>query len=196
MLKRLFDIVFSFFGIIILLPLFIIISIAILINDGFPIFYLQERIGLNFKPFTLLKFRSMYNKQNSNSLITIGNKDPRITKIGYFIRKYKIDELPQLINVFKGDMSLVGPRPEVKKYVDLYDVQQQKILSIKPGITDYASIAYSNENELLAKSNDPENTYVNEIMPHKLMLNLKYIQDQSFWVDIKIILKTIQKIIS
>jgi lipopolysaccharide/colanic/teichoic acid biosynthesis glycosyltransferase len=195
MLKRFFDITFSFLGLITLLPLFLVISIYIILDDGFPIFYKQTRIGKNFKPFTLLKFRSMYKKQNSNSLITIGNNDPRITKVGYFIRKYKIDELPQLINVFIGNMSLVGPRPEVKKYTDLYNEEQKKILSVKPGITDYASIEYSNENEVLAKSNNPEQTYIEDIMPHKLSLNLKYIHEQSFWTDIKIIINTIKKII-
>jgi lipopolysaccharide/colanic/teichoic acid biosynthesis glycosyltransferase len=195
MLKRLFDIIFSFFGLVILLPLFVIVSIFILLDDGLPIFYKQTRIGKNFKPFTLLKFRSMYQNKTSDSLITIGNRDERITKSGYFIRKYKIDELPQLINVLIGNMSIVGPRPEVKKYVDLYDVQQQQILSIKPGITDYASIVYSNENELLAKSQEPEKTYIQEVMPHKLSLNLKYLNEQSFMTDIKIIFNTIKKII-
>jgi lipopolysaccharide/colanic/teichoic acid biosynthesis glycosyltransferase len=195
MLKRLFDITFSFFGLVILLPLFVIVSIFILLDDGLPIFYKQTRIGKNFKPFTLLKFRSMYQNKTSDSLITIGNRDERITKSGYFIRKYKIDELPQLINVLIGNMSIVGPRPEVKKYVDLYDVQQQQILSIKPGITDYASIVYSNENELLAKSQEPEKTYIQEVMPHKLSLNLKYLNEQSFMTDIKIIFNTIKKII-
>jgi lipopolysaccharide/colanic/teichoic acid biosynthesis glycosyltransferase len=194
MIKRSFDIIFSFLGLVILLPLFIFISIYILIDDSFPIFYLQERIGLNSKPFKLFKFRSMYKDAASKGLLTVGNRDSRITKIGYFIRKYKIDELPQLFNVLIGDMSLVGPRPEVKKYIDLYNEEQKKVLSVKPGISDYASIAYSNENEILAKSNDPEKTYIQEVMPHKLALNLKYIQEQSFWVDLKIIFNTIKKI--
>jgi lipopolysaccharide/colanic/teichoic acid biosynthesis glycosyltransferase len=193
--KRLFDIIFSLLGLVFLLPLFIIISIAILVNDGFPIFYLQKRIGLNLKPFKLFKFRSMYNNAAEKGLLTVGNKDRRITKIGYFIRKYKIDELPQLMNVLIGNMSLVGPRPEVKKYVDLYDAQQQKVLSVKPGITDYASIVYRNENEILANSNEPEKTYINEVMPHKLSLNLKYINEQSLMTDIKIIFNTLKKII-
>jgi lipopolysaccharide/colanic/teichoic acid biosynthesis glycosyltransferase len=195
MLKRLFDIIFSILGLIILLPLFIIIAIYIILDDGLPILYRQTRIGKNFQPFTLFKFRSMYQKKTSSSLITVGTRDERITKSGYFIRKYKIDELPQLLNVLIGNMSLVGPRPEVKKYVDLYDVQQQQILSIKPGITDYASIAYSNENELLAKSQDPEKTYIEEVLPHKLSLNLKYLNEQSLVTDITIIFNTIKKII-
>jgi lipopolysaccharide/colanic/teichoic acid biosynthesis glycosyltransferase len=181
---------------VLLTPLFIVISILVWAEDGFPIFYLQERIGLHSKPFKLLKFRSMHKDAASKGFLTVGNKDPRITKIGYFIRKYKIDELPQLINVLIGDMSLVGPRPEVKKYVDLYDTQQQQILSIKPGITDYASIIYSNENEILAKSQEPEKTYIQEVMPHKLSLNLKYLNEQSFITDIKIIFRTVKKIIS
>jgi lipopolysaccharide/colanic/teichoic acid biosynthesis glycosyltransferase len=196
MLKRLFDILFSLLGLVLLFPIFIMISILILIDDGLPIFYKQTRIGKNFKPFTLLKFRSMFQDKTSDSLITIGNRDERITKSGYFIRKYKIDELPQLINVLFGNMSIVGPRPEVKKYVDLYDVQQQHILSIKPGITDYASIVYSNENELLAKSQEPEKTYIQEVMPHKLSLNLKYLNEQSLITDIKIIFRTLKKIIN
>ncbi len=193
--KRLFDIIFSAIGILLLSPLCLVIALLILLNDGFPIFFKQERIGLNFKPFKLFKFRSMYKDAAEKGLLTVGNRDQRITKIGYFIRKYKIDELPQLINVLIGNMSLVGPRPEVKKYTDLYNEEQQKILSVKPGITDYASIAYSNENELLARSNDPENTYIIEVMPHKLALNLKYIQEQSLLIDIKIILRTFKKII-
>jgi lipopolysaccharide/colanic/teichoic acid biosynthesis glycosyltransferase len=195
MLKRLFDILFSLLGLVLLLPIFLIISIIILIDDGLPIFYKQTRIGKNFQPFKLLKFRSMFQNKTSDSLITIGNRDERITKSGYFIRKYKIDELPQLMNVLIGNMSIVGPRPEVKKYVDLYDAQQQQILSIKPGITDYASIVYSNENELLAKSQEPEKTYIQEVLPHKLSLNLKYLNEQSFMTDIKIIFNTIKKII-
>ncbi len=195
MLKRLFDLTFSLVGLVVLLPILIIIALFILINDGFPIFFKQIRIGKNGIEFKLFKFRSMYKIQTSKSLITVGNRDPRITKTGYFIRKYKIDELPQLINVLMGNMSLVGPRPEVKKYVDLYDVQQQKVLSVKPGITDYASIAYSNENEILANSNEPEKTYINEVMPHKLSLNLKYINEQSLMTDIKIIFNTLKKIV-
>ena len=138
----------------------------------------------------------MATNSDKGSLLTVGGRDSRITKIGYFIRKYKIDELPQLINVLIGDMSLVGPRPEVRNYVDLYTEEQKKVLNVKPGITDYASIEYSNENELLGKSLNPEATYINEIMPAKLKLNLKYISEQSFAVDMKIIAATVKKILS
>ena len=138
----------------------------------------------------------MRSGSDKKGLLTIGGNDNRVTRTGYIIRKYKLDELPQLINVLLGDMSLVGPRPEVRKYVDLYDAEQKKVLSVKPGITDYASIEYFNENELLANSMNPEETYINEIMPSKLALNMKYIEDQSALIDFKIILKTINKIFS
>lgn len=195
MIKRLFDIIFSILGLLISLPVFIVLSVWITLDSKGGIFYLQERIGKNFKPFKLYKFRSMYVGSDKKGLLTVGEKDKRITKPGYFIRKYKLDELAQLINVLKGDMSLVGPRPEVKKYVDLYNDEQKKVLSVKPGITDYASIEYYNENEILEKSSNPEKTYIEEIMPHKLQLNLKYISEQSFYTDLKIIFKTLKKII-
>jgi len=194
MIKRIFDIVFSLLGLIITFPVFIVLALAIILESRGGIFYKQERIGKNFKPFILYKFRSMYTGSDKKGLLTVGEKDNRITKVGYFIRKYKLDELAQLINVLKGDMSLVGPRPEVKKYVDLYNDEQKKVLLVKPGITDYASIEYFNENKLLENSPDPEKTYIEEIMPHKLKLNLKYIEDQSLLTDLKIILKTIFKI--
>jgi lipopolysaccharide/colanic/teichoic acid biosynthesis glycosyltransferase len=138
----------------------------------------------------------MRTNADKNGLLTVGAKDNRITKIGYYLRKYKLDELPQLINVLKGDMSLVGPRPEVRKYVDLYSEKQLKVLSVKPGITDYASLKFFNENEILGKSSNPEETYITEIMPVKLNLNLKYINDYSTFTDVTIILKTLKKIIS
>jgi lipopolysaccharide/colanic/teichoic acid biosynthesis glycosyltransferase len=196
MIKRFFDILFSSIGLIISLPVFIILAFAISLESRGGIFYRQERIGKNFKPFKLYKFRSMYSGSDKKGLLTVGEKDTRITKTGYFIRKYKLDELAQLINVLKGDMSLVGPRPEVKKYVELYNDEQKKVLLVKPGITDYASIEYFNENKLLENSPNPEKTYIEEIMPHKLSLNLKYIQEQSLLTDVKIILKTILKIIN
>jgi lipopolysaccharide/colanic/teichoic acid biosynthesis glycosyltransferase len=196
MIKRFFDILFSSIGLIITLPVFIILAFAISLESRGGIFYKQERIGKNFKPFKLYKFRSMYSGSDKKGLLTVGEKDIRITQTGYFIRKYKLDELAQLINVLKGDMSLVGPRPEVKKYVELYNDEQKKVLLVKPGITDYASIEYFNENKLLENSPNPEKTYIEEIMPHKLSLNLKYIQEQSLLTDVKIILKTILKIIN
>lgn len=195
MLKRIFDILFSFIGLIVLLPLFLLISLFILIDSPGGVFYKQKRIGKNRKDFLLLKFRSMCSGADKNGLLTVGNKDSRVTKAGYYLRKYKLDELPQLINVLKGDMSLVGPRPEVEKYVDLYNAEQLKVLSVKPGITDYASIAYVNENELLSTVLNPEEVYIKEIMPAKLKLNLKYIHDSGIGTDFLIIFRTFRKII-
>ncbi len=196
MAKRCFDILFSFLGLIFLSPFFILLSIIILLDSKGGVFYKQIRVGKNNIDFKLYKFRSMRVGSDKKGLLTVGGRDNRITKSGYVIRKYKLDELPQLINVFIGDMSLVGPRPEVRKYVDLYNAEQLNVLSVKPGITDYASIQYSNENEILAKSLDPEKTYINEIMPDKLLLNLRYINDISVVTDVKIIIKTIKKIFS
>lgn len=195
MLKRTFDIICSFIGLIILTPLLILISIAIIFTSGLPIFFIQKRVGKNNVDFGLFKFRTMGKHADKKGLLTVGGRDPRITKIGYYLRKYKLDELPQLLNVFFGTMSIVGPRPEVRKYVDLYDPEQKKVLLVKPGITDYASLEYFSENELLAKSTQPEETYVNEIMPAKLELNKKYILNNNILVDIKIIFKTLKKIV-
>lgn len=158
------------------------------------IFYRQIRIGRYGKEFKMIKFRSMKPESDKKGLLTVG-KDSRVTKTGEFLRKYKLDELPQLFNVFAGNMSLVGPRPEVKKYVDLYTEEQKKILNVKPGITDYASIEYRNENEILAQSDNPEQTYINEIMPTKINLNYRYLNNPGIIQDIKIILKTIKHII-
>jgi lipopolysaccharide/colanic/teichoic acid biosynthesis glycosyltransferase len=194
-MKRLFDICFSFALIIVLLPLAIVVSLWIVFDDFGSPFFVQQRVGLGGKNFGLLKFRSMKKNAESKGQLTVGMKDNRITRSGYFIRKYKIDELPQLINVFLGEMSLVGPRPEVPKYVLLYNEEQQNVLSIKPGITDFASIEYVRENELLSASSDPEKTYIEEIMPAKLELNLKYLREQSFLTDMKIILQTIKAIL-
>jgi lipopolysaccharide/colanic/teichoic acid biosynthesis glycosyltransferase len=196
MIKRIFDIVFSFIGLVILLPFFVLFALMIVIGDGFPVIYGQVRVGKDGKDFRLYKFRTMVKDADKKGLITVGGKDKRITRTGYFLRKYKIDELPQLFNVFIGNMSLVGPRPEVRKYVELYTEEQKKVLSVKPGITDPASIAYSNENELLGKSSDPDATYISTIMPAKLRLNLEYIGRQSFKKDILIIFRTLLKIIS
>ncbi|MES2763840.1 MAG: sugar transferase [Bacteroidota bacterium] len=195
MLKRLFDIIASFAGVLILLPFFLIIAICIIINSGLPVFYLQTRVGKNSKDFKLFKFRTMRKDSDKKGLLTVGGRDPRVTGIGYYLRKSKIDELPQLFNVLYGTMSLVGPRPEVRKYVELYTKEQQKILLVKPGITDLASLEYFSENELLARSDDPEQTYIKEIMPTKLALNAKYIEQQGLGVDLGIIFKTIFKIV-
>ena len=194
-MKRLFDICFSLALIIVLLPLAIVVSLWIVFDDFGSPFFVQQRVGLGGKNFGLLKFRSMKKNAELQGQLTVGMKDNRITRSGYFIRKYKIDELPQLINVFLGEMSVVGPRPEVPKYVLLYNEEQQNVLSIKPGITDFASIEYVRENELLSASSDPEKTYIEEIMPAKLELNLKYLREQSFLTDMKIILQTIKAIL-
>ncbi len=188
---RFLDFLFSFIGLIILSPFLVLIMLWIKVDSRGPVFYIQKRVGLNGKDFNLFKFRSMKINSDKLGLLTVGNRDPRITNSGYFLRKYKLDELPQLLNVLLGEMSLVGPRPEVRKYVDLYDENQRVILSVKPGITDEASIAFKNENELLAKANNQELTYINEIMPAKIELNKMYINEQSFKNYIRIILKTI-----
>ena len=145
--------------------------------------------------FKLFKFRTMHLDADKKGLLTVGGRDPRVTSIGYYLRKYKLDELPQLFNVLFGSMSLVGPRPEVRKYVDFYNIEQRQVLLVKPGITDFASLEYINENELLAKSTNPEQTYIDEIMPAKLALNIKYIEQKSIFIDFKIIINTILKII-
>ncbi|MGB4853037.1 MAG: sugar transferase [Ignavibacteria bacterium] len=193
-MKRSFDIFFSFFGLIILSPLFLLIFVMVKTDSKGPVIYKQTRVGKNGKDFAVLKFRSMKQDSDSKGLLTVGGKDPRITKTGYFIRKYKLDELPQLINVLKGDMSFVGPRPEVRKYVLLYDEVQKKVLDVNPGITDVASIKYRNENEMLEGSDDPESFYIKEIMPVKLKMNLEYINDRSFFKDIKVILNTLKTV--
>ena len=192
---RFFDFVLSLVGLVILAPIFIVLAAWIKIDSVGPVFYKQIRVGQNGKDFGLFKFRSMVVDADKKGLITVGGRDPRITRSGYFIRKYKLDELPQLINVLVGDMSLVGPRPEVRKYVELYDDEQNKVLSVKPGITDYASIEYMDENEILGKSTDPEKTYIEEIMPEKIKYNMKYIKNRSLIEYFKIIFLTVLKII-
>ena len=192
---RFFDFILSLVGLVVLAPIFIVLAIWIKIDSKGPVFYKQVRVGQNDIDFGLFKFRSMVVDADKKGLITVGGRDPRITRSGYFIRKYKLDELPQLINVLVGDMSLVGPRPEVRKYVDLYTYEQQKVLSVKPGITDYASIEYMDENEILGKSSDPEKTYIEEIMPEKIKYNMKYIQNKNVSEYFKIIFLTLLKIV-
>lgn len=188
---RFIDFIASLFGLIVLSPVFLLIAIWIKIDDWKgPVFYKQTRVGRGGVDFGLYKFRSMYVGADKMGLITIGGHDPRITRSGYFIRKYKLDELPQLINVLKGEMSLVGPRPEVRKYVDLYTEEQRRVLDVRPGITDYASIEYLDENTLLALSDDPDRTYIEEIMPAKIRLNMKYINNQCLSEYLYIVLKT------
>ncbi|MBS4206756.1 sugar transferase [Bacillus sp. FJAT-50079] len=195
MVKRAMDLLFTTIGLIIIAPILLLISILIKIDSRGPVFFKQVRVGKNERPFKILKFRTMVvDAEKLGKQITVG-KDQRITKIGHFLRKSKLDELPQLINVFKGDMSLVGPRPEVPKYTAFYTKEQKKIFNIRPGITDYASIKYRNENEILALSNDPERTYIEEIMNDKLKYNMEYMEKRSILTDIKIILLTIKAII-
>lgn len=194
-MKRLFDIVASFIGLLLLSPFLLIIALCVGLSSPGGVFYRQVRVGRYGKDFRLWKFRTMRPDSDKKGLLTVGGRDPRVTRVGYVLRKYKLDELPQLLNVLSGDMSVVGPRPEVRKYVELYTPEQRKVLDVRPGITDYASIEYSDENELLAKSNDPEKTYIEEVMPAKLKLNEKYIAEKSFATDLKIIFRTIGKII-
>ncbi len=189
------DILVSIIGLLVLSPLFIVVAIWIVLDNPGPVFYRQQRVGRNGKDFGLLKFRSMRVGSDKAGLITVGERDNRITRAGYYIRKYKLDELPQLINVLAGDMSLVGPRPEVRKYVDLYTPEQRKVLSVRPGITDYASIEYIDENRLLAQSSDPDKTYIEEIMPAKIALNMRYIEHQTIGEYFKIVFLTISKIV-
>ncbi|HVA99278.1 MAG TPA: sugar transferase [Bacteroidia bacterium] len=195
-MKRLFDIVFSLFGIILLVPIFLLIAVFIIFDSKGKIVYKQVRVGKNGKDFFVFKFRTMISNAEKKGLLTVGAKDSRITRVGFFLRKYKLDELPQLANVLIGDMSFVGPRPEVRKYVNMYNEEQLQVLSVRPGITDYASIQFANENELLGKVSNPEEVYVNEVMPEKLLLNLKYIREKNFFKDVKIIFKTFIKILA
>lgn len=194
MLKRIFDIISSLFGLILLLPFMIIIAILIKLDSKGPIFFKQVRVTKNGREFKIFKYRTMRVGSDKFSQITVG-KDSRITKVGDFLRKYKLDEIPQLINVLMGDMSLVGPRPEVPKYVALYTKEQREILKVRAGITDYASIEFSNENDILANESDPEKAYIEKIMPRKIELNKKYLSEISVMTDIKIILLTIKKIL-
>ena len=175
-------------------PVLIVVSVLIVLDSKGGVFYKQKRVGLNQKEFGLYKFRTM--RPDSDGVkITVGDRDPRVTNIGYYLRKYKLDELPQLLNILEGDMSVVGPRPEVKQYVDLYTQEQLRVLSVKPGLSDLATLEYVNESEILARSENPEKTYIEEIMPNKLKLNLQYIDNQSLVTDLKIIFKTFARII-
>ncbi len=192
-MKRFFDIIMSLFLMVIFLPLIMTIAIVVKIDSRGPVFFIQKRVGKGGKDFRMFKFRTMCIDADKKGLLTVGNKDKRITGVGYFLRKYKLDELPQLFNVLNGTMSMVGPRPEVRKYVELYDSRQKKVLDVLPGITDMASLIYINENELLAKSPDPEEMYVSEIMPAKLELNLSYLANRTLRSDFNIILKTFLK---
>lgn len=194
-MKRLFDIVMSGLGLLVLSPIFLIIAIWIKLDSKGPVFYRQVRVGRYNKDFRIFKFRSMRVGADKGSLVTIGGHDPRITRSGYFIRKFKLDELPQLINVFVGDMSLVGPRPEVRHYVDYWTPEQMHVLDVRPGITDPASIRFRNENELMEKAEDPEKYYIEVIMQEKIKLYLEYVEHHTFFGDIGLIFKTFWTII-
>ena len=195
MLIRLLDIMLSLLGLLFLLPIMVILAVWIKFDSQGSIFFRQIRVGKDGKDFRIYKFRTMIVNAEKMGIITIGERDPRITNSGYFLRKYKLDELPQLINVLKGEMSFVGPRPEVRKYVEMYNQEQLKILTVKPGITDYASIEYINEDEILGKSLNPEKTYIEEIMPQKIKYNMKYINNKTVIEYFKIVFLTIIKII-
>ena len=195
-MKRFLDIIFSGLGLICLSPLFVFLALWVKLDSPGPVFYRQVRVGRNNRDFKLYKFRSMRVDSDKKGLITIGGHDPRVTQSGYYIRKYKLDEFPQLINVFLGDMSLVGPRPEVRKYVDMYTDEQMHVLDVRPGITDMASIYYRNENELLEKANNPEKYYREVIMQDKLRINLEYVRNHSVIGDFGMILKTLFVVIA
>ena len=185
----------SRFGLIVLSPLFAVLAVWIKADSRGPVFYRQTRVGRNNKDFRLYKFRSMRPDSDKLGLITVGGHDPRVTRSGYYIRKYKLDEFPQLINVFVGDMSLVGPRPEVRKYVDMYTSEQMRVLSVRPGITSLASIRYRNENDILAAADDPDRCYIEQVMPDKLAIDLEYVDRATLWNDIKLIFSTFKEII-
>lgn len=194
-MKRLFDIVASGFGLLVMSPVFLILAIWIKLDSKGPVFYRQVRVGRKNRDFRIFKFRSMRVGADKMGLITVGGHDPRVTRSGYFIRKYKLDEFPQLINVFIGDMSLVGPRPEVRKYVDLYTSEQMQVLDVRPGVTSLASIRYRNENELLEKVEDSDQYYINVVMQDKLAIDLEYIRNVSFGYDIRLVFQTFWEII-
>ncbi len=194
-MKRIFDILFSILIVLVFLPFGMLIAVWIALESKGGVFYFQERIGRFGKPFSLWKFRTMRKNADKQGKLTVGMRDPRITKSGYFIRKFKLDEFPQFINVLKGEMSIVGPRPEVKEYVDLYTKEQCEILNVKPGITDLASLEFFNENELLGKADDPQKVYIEQVLPAKIELNKKYIANPTIGADIKIIWRTFLKIV-
>jgi lipopolysaccharide/colanic/teichoic acid biosynthesis glycosyltransferase len=195
MLIRISDIILSLLGLIILLPLLLLIALVIIADSRGGVLFIQTRVGKDNKDFKLLKFRTMVPYSENYGSLTVGFRDNRITKVGYFLRKYKIDELPQLINVLAGSMSMVGPRPEVRKYVDLYNAAQKIVLSVKPGITDLASLEYSDENDLLAASDNPEKTYIDEILPAKIRLNMVFINDRNLKNYFRILFLTVKSVI-
>ncbi|MBP6313100.1 MAG: sugar transferase [Flavobacteriales bacterium] len=195
MLKRGFDMIASACALLLLAPVLFVCGLLVALSSSGGAFFRQTRVGRDGKEFGLLKFRTMRVGSEAQGQITIGGRDPRITRIGYFLRKTKLDELPQLINIIKGDMSVVGPRPEVPKYVALYAPEQRKVLTVRPGLSSLASIEYINENEILGQSSDPERTYIEEVMPAKLKLDLQYVREQSLGLDLRIIAGTLGKLL-
>jgi lipopolysaccharide/colanic/teichoic acid biosynthesis glycosyltransferase len=195
MLIRISDFFFSLLGFIILSPVLLLIALIITLDSRGGIFFVQERVGRNNSVFKLIKFRTMSSYSDKSGALTVGMRDPRITRAGYYLRKFKLDELPQLINVLIGDMSLVGPRPEVRKYVNEYTEEQKVVLSVRPGITDYASIEFSNENEILSRSENPEKTYIEDILPAKIRLNMIYINNRNLITYFKVLFLTFREII-
>ena len=196
MIKRLFDVVFSVLGIILLFPILLLIAILIKLDSKGPVLFIQGRVGKNNQDFNIYKFRTMRIQSDKKGLLTLGNHDSRITKIGYFLRRYKIDEFPQLINIIKGDMSFVGPRPELRYYVNFYTEDDMKIFKVRPGITGLASLKYRNEVELLKAAEDPEAFFIKTIIPDKLKYNKAYIKKQNFFYDLKLIGLTIIQVIT
>ena len=196
MIKRIFDIVFSCLGLILLAPVLVVLAIIIKLDSKGPILFIQPRVGFNNQDFNIFKFRTMQMESDKKGLLTLGNKDSRITKVGYFLRRYKIDEFPQLLNIVIGDMSFVGPRPELRKYVNYYPQEDLSVLSVRPGITGLASIEFRNEVELLKVAKDPETYFIESIIPEKLKLNKLYIEKRSFWFDLKLIIITIYRVLT
>jgi lipopolysaccharide/colanic/teichoic acid biosynthesis glycosyltransferase len=195
MTKRLFDILGSLLAVLLLSPVLVVIMITVSSGSPGGPFFRQVRVGREGRQFRLLKFRTMRSGSESQGQITVGERDPRITGVGHVLRRSKLDELPQLLNILRGDMSIVGPRPEVPKYVALYTDEQRAVLDVRPGLSSLASIAYINENELLGRSSDPERTYIEEVMPAKLALDLRYVREQSLWMDLRIIAATVRRIL-
>lgn len=192
---RVLDIVFSLIGIVVLSPLFVVVSVVIVLADGWPVLYVQQRVGKEGVDFPLFKFRTMRTGADRSGQLTVGGRDPRLTRTGHFLRRYKLDELPQLFNVLSGTMSLVGPRPEVRKYVEQYTAEQRRILSVRPGITDEASIVFANENEILGAQPDPEKYYVATILPEKIRLNMRFIESKGIGSYFGIIFRTIARVV-
>lgn len=195
-MKRLFDVLLSIIILLLFLPFGLLIALLVVTGSRGGVFYIQERIGRHGKPFGLYKFRTMRTHADREGKLTVGMRDPRITRVGYFLRKYKLDEFPQFLNVISGDMSIVGPRPEVEEYVRLYNAEQREILNVRPGITDIASLEYFRENELLGNASDPQKVYIEEIMPAKIELNKKYLKNPTLGNDLRIMWRTFLKILS